>query len=178
MRALLPFAAAAALVMNSCDPAESTDSSSKAADRQSKEALESATPTLEATLDGHAWVAASIHYHVDQAFDAKEYAHTLEARAADGSRLDMIILCGELTLSPRDYPSSQAEEVTVTYTPAGRSAGSFAGDAVHDAQVKITSERTAASIQGAFSATLQDLDPNGRALRLQGTFGAIPRARP
>jgi len=179
MRAILPTAAAAAvLVLNSCDSSESATSAAKGADPQSKAEANSAMGTLEASLDGRPWVAASIHYHVDEAFDSKEYAHTLEARASDGSRLDMIILSGELTLDARDYPSSQTEEVAVTYTPAGRAAGSFAADSSRDAKVRIVSERSATRVEGTFSATLQDLDPSGRALRLEGRFSGIPRAKP
>jgi hypothetical protein len=178
---LLLAAAFAALLLSSCNEQKhkTSDSQGPAASLVSPQSLpNNGPPRLEATRDGRLWEAASIHYHVDQAFESKEYAHVLEARAADGSKLDMVILCAELTLSPRPYPSSKTEEVNITYTPAGRSAGSFGGDSTHDAQVTIASERQANKLDGAFSATLQDHNPNGHAVRLEGSFSAIPRAKP
>jgi|GEM_PF-7066221 len=184
MSPITPLLAAtfAALLLSSCNEQQDKKTHSEGPPAtllvSPKSIPSNGPPQLVATLDGRSWEAASIHYHVDQAFDSKEYAHVLEARAADGSKLDMVILCTELTLSPRPYPSSKAEEVNITYTPAGRSAGSFGGDSAHDAQVTIASERQATKVDGSFSATLQDHNPNGHAVRLEGSFSAIPRAKP
>lgn len=175
------LALAAALLVSSCNQSDGKKADPEnpppSTSRLSAEP-DNATPQLEATLNGQPWIATTIHYHVDHAFDAKEYAHTIEARAADGSKLDMVILCTELTLSPRGYPTNKDEELNITYTPAGRSAGSFAADSARDAQITLSSERHTSSIAGSFSATLHDLNPNGGAMALKGTLRGIPRARP
>jgi hypothetical protein len=173
---LLAAAAASAVVLlAACDQGH-TQGSEGAGPRDGAAAGGSAG--MDATLGGEPWTAASIHYHVDQSFNAKEYAHTLEARAADGSKLDMIILSAELTLSPRSYPGTPDEEVSITFTPAGRSARTFSGDSGADARVEILSERTSNSVAGSFTATLQDLNPSGQPLKLDGSFRNIPRAKP
>lgn len=168
--------AAAALLAGGCERARTESAPAAEAAEPASRAV--GEPVMQLRVDGRPWAAVSIRYHVDEAFNSKEYAHSIEARAADGSRLDMIILCHELTLAPRSYPGRADEEVSLTFSPPGRSAGSFSGDSSGDARAELTAAASEQTIAGSFSATLQDLNPNGRDIHIEGQFSNIPRAKP